>query len=123
MPEFAPEYILPEDCADRSLLKSAVYKCLSDSSYFHFRFRQVFVDAGFEVRRVERIECHPVWQVKLVRGVFELSRQSVEAARQIGRLLTANGLPVERNAISVILNGNRVTCSFVFADGAESDSI
>jgi hypothetical protein len=123
MPDFAPAYILPEDCTDRSLLKKAIFKSLSDSSYFHFRFKQVFVDAGFEVRHIERIECHPVWQVRLVRGAFELSRQSVEAARQIGRLLTANGLPVERNAISVILNGNRVTCSFVFADGAENVSI
>ena len=118
-----PQGLFPEDCIDRNLLKHAVFKCLSDGSYHHDHFRQVFVDAGFEVRHVERIECHPVWQVKLVRGAFELSRQSVEAARQIGRLLTANGIPVERNAISVILNGNRVTCSFVFADGAESDSI
>jgi len=69
----------------------AVYKCLSDSSYFHYRFKQVFLTAGFEVRHVERNDCHPVWQVKLVRGACVLSRQSVEAARQIVRLLKSNG--------------------------------
>lgn len=123
MPERTPQGLFPDDCVDPRLLKRAVYKCMSEGSYYHFRFRQVFLDAGFEVRHVEHSECHPVWQIKLVRGAFNLSRQSVEAARQIGRLLKANGLPVARNAISVILRGNHVTCSFVFADGGESVSI
>jgi len=122
MPEPASPYVLPEDCTDRSLLKRAVYKCLSDSSYYHFRFRQVFLAAGFQVLQVERNECHPVWQVKLVRGTCVLPHQSVEAARQIGRLLKSNGLSVAQNALSVVLNGNRVTCSFVFAEDGESVS-
>jgi hypothetical protein len=122
MPEL-PQGLFPDDCVDPKLLKRAVFKCMSDGSFYHFRFRQVFLTAGFEVRHVERNECHPVWQIKLLRGAFGLSHQSVEAARQIGRLLKANGLPVERNAISVILSGDRVTCSFVFADGGESVSI
>jgi hypothetical protein len=125
MPELAPPCLFPDDCVDPKLLKRAVYKCMSDGSYHHDRFRQVFLTAGFGVRQVERDECPPVWQIKLLRGTFELSREQVEAARQIRRLLKANGLPVERNAInaiSVILSGDQVTCSFVSTAGGESVS-
>jgi hypothetical protein len=119
MPEH-PQGLFPDDCVDRNLLKRAVYKCMSDGSYHHDRFRRVFLAAGFEVRHVERDECHPVWKIKLVRGAFELSREHVEAARQIRRLLKANGFSVARNAVSVVLNGDHVMCAFVSTAGGES---
>jgi len=93
---------------------------MSDGSYHHDRFKQIFQTAGFTVRDVERDECHPVWKIKLVRGAFELSREHVEAARQIRRLLTANRIPVGRDAVSVVLNGDYVTCAFVSTAGGES---
>ncbi|MGA9451359.1 MAG: hypothetical protein WBW41_08460 [Verrucomicrobiia bacterium] len=96
--------LFPDDCVDRNLVKRAVHRCLSDSSYYHSCIQQVFLAAGFGVRRVEREPYHPVWKFKLLRGTFELSRDEIEAARQIRRLLKAHGCSVERDAIFVTLN-------------------
>lgn len=103
------------------MLKRAIYECLRDSSYFHYRFREVFSAAGFEVRHVEKVSCHPVWNIKLGRGTFELARDCLKAARQIRRLLDQHRLMVERNAIAVVQNGNYILCSFVFPNGCEGD--
>jgi hypothetical protein len=113
-----PKGLLLDDYIDRNLVKRAVHQCLCESSYYHSCIQQVFVAAGFVVRRAEREPYHPVWKFKLLRGTFELSGDETEAARQIRRLLKAHGCSVARNAISLALNGDHITCNFVFEDGS-----
>lgn len=122
MPEFFPQFLLPEDKTNRNVLKRTAFQCLNDYAYFFpYRFKNLFLDAGFIVQRVDREPYHPVWNIKLMRGTFDLSFECTEATRQIRRLLKANGIRVKQNAIAIAQNKKGITCSFVFRDESESD--
>ena len=84
---------------------------------FHAQVRDAFQQAGFIVKRVEREECHNLWNVSLRRGSFPLSRVYKEAVRQIRKLLRDECVYVERDAINFVSSGDWVKCFFLWELG------
>lgn len=146
MPDATSPFPLPEDCTDRDRLKRAVFDFLDhkpDASlafvdettdrhrvkraiiagltgdfYYHRKIRDVLVKAGLVVKRIERIHHHPIFELKLLRGDCDLPSDPTEVARRFRAFLKSAGLPIERDAISARLYGERIQCSFVFEFGA-----
>lgn len=91
-----------------------VHQMLGDGPYWHDRIRRVLTVAGFAVRRLERQEPHPIWEVYLTRISFGLAADKTVASNQIRTVLVDGGLRVVRNEFNIVSrSGDALRCVFL----------
>ena len=89
------------------------------SLYWHDRIQRIFAAAGFETRRIEREEHHPVWQIWLTRETFNLAPDTDTVARQLRTVLCRGGLPIRSHELTVTdYRKNKLRAVFMFYCGS-----
>ena len=69
--------------------------------FWHDKIRGVLAAAGFDTDRIEREECHPVWQLWTTRKTFPLATDTDTATSQIRTVLWNGGIRLKRDEFSI----------------------
>lgn len=86
--------------------------------YSPHRQLALFLDAiGFDVRRIERIEYHPVWNVNLRRGDVPEGQETFAADVALSEFLNARGEHCSRREVQSMVVGGRITASIIWNCG------
>jgi hypothetical protein len=85
----------------------------------HTVIKEALAQVGFDVHRIEKHWFHDCWEVRMRCGTATLAPQHRLAARQIRHILADAGVYVERDAISLDRQGERVQVAFVYEGGEE----
>jgi hypothetical protein len=87
--------------------------------YWHGKIQRTLAGAGFETRRLEREEYHPVWQLWLTRKTFALALDTDTAASQLRSVLRGGGIRLKRDELTITdWRGDKLRAVFVFNYGA-----
>ena len=115
----APTSAPPVDhVSDRDALKDELLSVAGLSGYgAHFQVKEVLTEAGFEVRLVQKIWVHQIWETRLLRGTAVFPETAKEMEREFSRIFRANGMPIARDDITVGPNGDRINLAFTWRAG------
>jgi hypothetical protein len=69
------------------------------------------------VRRIEKYWYHNCWEVKMMRGTAILAPEDRVATRQVRKILADFGVYVDRDAICLTQQGERISVAFIYTDG------
>lgn len=110
---------VPEGDVADDVLKAAIPNILNGDHYFHLAMQRALTAAGFAVASVERFSVHPIYEIRLQRGQFDLAPDERSATRQIRRILKRARIVVGRDAFHLIRSGKYIKLVFLFPFGAE----
>jgi hypothetical protein len=87
-----------------------------EDRYWPRRVQGAFERAGFEIRHIQREECHQsVWTIWLTCGALALPKENKIATALVRRTLDKCGLKVRAGDHTVIeQRGDKLKCTFLF---------
>ena len=106
-----------EECDDPDELKRVALNYLSQSTFLHGSLRVAFGELGFDVRRVEKLWFHEMWQVRLGADRV-LGGQERAVTRLLWNALVRHRLPADPGTLTVRIDGSHVKVAFAMPGGA-----
>ena len=98
---------------DAPTSSAACLAMLVGDDYWHGHIRRILAAAGFETRRLEREEAHPIWQAWLTRTTYALADDARTARRQLLFVLRRGGLQIAQDELTILhRSGDKLRCSF-----------
>ena len=111
-----PAFHSVEQCDDPDELKRVALNYLSKSTFLHGSLRVAFGELGFDVRRVEKLWFHEMWQVRLGADRV-LCGCEAEVTKCLRGALRRHRLPADPDTLTVRIDGSHVRVAFAMPGG------